>query len=315
MGGKGGGSPPPPPDPQETAAAQSQVNKETAIAQARLNRINEITPYGSRTYQEFDAPGDSEIKQATATTTLNPLAQEAFDAEQRVGRDLNLLGESQIGRVDNTLGTPFDLGGIADTQRNIDTSGFTNFVGDPGQSMEDAVYGRHTARLDPRFQQEEDDLRTRLANQGITEGTAAYDRETANFGRYKTDAYGQARNDAVTQGLPFGNQQRTQQFNEQMQQANLANASRTQDIQERSFLRNIPLNDVASLMGQQQVNVPQFGAPAQTGVAPTDYSGIVNNNYQGQLSAYNTQQQASSANTAGLYGLGGSALMAGAMFA
>jgi hypothetical protein len=68
-------------------------------------------------------------------------------------------------------------------------------------------------------------------------------------------------------------------------------------------------------MGQQQVNVPQFGAPAQTGVAPTDYAGIVNNNYQGQLSAYNTQQQAASANTAGLYGLGGSALMAGAMFA
>ena len=313
MGGKGGGSPPQAPDPEAVAAAQAGINKETAIAQARLNRINEVTPYGSRTYREFDAPGDSEIKQATATTTLNPLAQEAFDAEQRVGRDLNLLGEGQIGRVSDTLGTPFDLGGIQDISRNIDTSGFTNYVGDPGQSMEDAVYGRHTARLDPRFSQEQSDLSTRLANQGITQGTEAYDREFANFGRYKTDAYGQARNDAITQGLPFGNQQRTQQFNEQMQQANLANASRTQDIQERSFLRNIPLNDVAALMGQQQVQVPQFGAPAQTGVAPTDYSGIVNNNYQGQLSAYNTQQQASAANRSGLYSLAGSGMMAAAV--
>jgi hypothetical protein len=314
MGGKGGGgSPPPAPDPAATAAAQAQTNKETAIAQARLNRINEVTPYGSRTYTETQAAGDPEIYQGTATTTLNPLAQEAFDAEQRVGRDLNVLGEQQIGRVSDTVGQPFDLGGVAGIKDNIDTSNFSQYVGKPGESIEDAVYGRHTARLDPRFGQEEDDLRTRLANQGINAGSDAYNREMDNFGRYKTDAYGQARNDAVTQGLPFGNQQRTQQFNEQMAQANLANASRTQDIQERSFLRNIPLNDVAALMGQQQVNVPQFGAPAQTGVAPTDYAGIVNNSYNGQLSAYNTQQQASAANTAGLYGLGGSAMMAGAM--
>ena len=68
-------------------------------------------------------------------------------------------------------------------------------------------------------------------------------------------------------------------------------------------------------MGQQQVNVPQFGAPAQTGVAPTDYAGVVNNTYSGQLSAYNTQQQAAAANNAGLYSLGGSAMMAGAMYA
>jgi hypothetical protein len=316
MGGKGGGgSPPPAPDPVATAAAQSQVNKETAVAQARLNRVNEITPYGARTYTERQATGDPEIWQGTATTTLNPLAQEAFDAEQRVGRDLNLLGEQQIGRVGETVGTPFDLSGIQNRQDSIDTSGMTNYVGNPGQSMEDAVYGRHTARLDPRFQQEQSDLQTKLANQGIMQGTDAYNREFENFGRYKTDAYGQARNDAVTQGLPFGNQQRTQQFNEQMAQANLANTGRQQDIQERSFLRNIPLNDVAALMGQQQVQVPQFGQPATTGVAPTDYSGIVNNNYQGQLSAYNTQQQASAANRSGLYSLGGSAMMAGAMFA
>lgn len=315
MGGKGGGSSPPPaPDPAATAAAQSQVNKETAVAQARLNRINEITPYGARTYTERQATGDPEIWQGTATTTLNPLAQQAFDAEQRVGRDLNLLGEAQIGRVSDTIGTPFDLSGIQGRQDAIDTSGFTNYVGDPGQSMEDAVYGRHTSRLDPRFQQEQSDLQTRLANQGIVSGSDAYNREMDNFGRYKTDAYEQARNAAITQALPFGNQQRTQQFNEQMAQANLANAGRQQDIQERSFLRNIPLNDVAALMGQQQVQVPQFGQPATTGVAPTDYSGIVNNNYQGQLSGYNSQLQASAANTSGLYSLGGAALTAGAIF-
>lgn len=43
-------SPPDPPDPRKTAEAQGQMNKETAIAQARLNMFDEYTPYGSVTY-------------------------------------------------------------------------------------------------------------------------------------------------------------------------------------------------------------------------------------------------------------------------
>ena len=38
------------PDPAATAAAQGAINRETAIAQARLNQYDEVTPYGSSTY-------------------------------------------------------------------------------------------------------------------------------------------------------------------------------------------------------------------------------------------------------------------------
>ena len=48
--GKSAPSPPPPPDPAKTAAAQAAANKETAIAQAKLNMIDEYTPYGSSLY-------------------------------------------------------------------------------------------------------------------------------------------------------------------------------------------------------------------------------------------------------------------------
>ena len=100
MGGKsGGGSPPAPPDPVKTAEAQGAINRETAVAQARLNRTNEVTPLGSRTYNEFLIPGTDDLYGATATTSLNPVPQEAFDAEQRVNRDLNLLAEGQVGRL------------------------------------------------------------------------------------------------------------------------------------------------------------------------------------------------------------------------
>ena len=352
--GKGGGSQPQAPDPAATAAAQGQINKETAIAQARLNRVNEITPLGSRTYEEFGVPEDPDILRARAITTLNPTAQEAFEAEQRVNRDLNLLSEGQIGRVEGTLGQDFDLGGVANRVTNLNTSGFTPFQGqintagispfaiDPTMSGEEAIYGRHRARLDPRFQQEESDLRNTLANRGLFAGGEAFNRELGNFGRYRNDAYEQARRDAITQGIQMGNQQRGQQFGERQTQAELANqvrgqqfgeqqaqagfanqargqmfneagaqaalanAGRTQEIQERAFLRNIPLNDVAALMGTGQVNLPQFGAIPQVGVAAPDYQGAVANQYAGQLSAYNQNQANRAGMTNALIGAGAS---------
>lgn len=313
MGGKGSPAPPPPPDPVKTAEAQGAINRETAVAQARLNRTNEVTPLGNRTYEEYLIPGTDDLYGATATTSLNPVPQEAFDAEQRVGRDLNLLAEGQIGRVGDTTGTPFDLSGIQARQDQVDTSGFSGYFGG-GQNMDDAIYGKHTARLDPQFNQQQSDLTQTLANRGIFAGTEAYDREFGNFNRAKTDAYGQARNDATMQGLAFGNQQRAQQFNEGGAQAQMANAGRQQDIQERAFLRNIPLNDVAALLGTSQVNVPQFGAVPQTGINAPDYQGAVANNYAGQMNAYNSQVGAraqGNAATMGMIGtLGGAAMMA-----
>lgn len=55
MGGKSGGSAPAPPDPAATAAAQSGLNSETARLTALLNRMNQVTPYGSLTYSRPNA--------------------------------------------------------------------------------------------------------------------------------------------------------------------------------------------------------------------------------------------------------------------
>ena len=70
--------------------------------------------------------------------------------------------------------------------------------------------------------------------------------------------------------------------------------------------RNIPLNDVAALLGTGQVNVPQFGPVPQTGIAAPDYQGAVANNYSGQVGAYNAQQQAAASRSAGTMGMLGS---------
>lgn len=68
------------------------------------------------------------------------------------------------------------------------------------QSVEDALYSRQASRLDPRWQQSEDRLQSSLAAQGITQGSEAYNRETANFARDRNDAYSNAILDAIAGG-------------------------------------------------------------------------------------------------------------------
>ena len=53
--GKKSPSAPAAPDPVATANAQAAANKEAAYETARLNRINQITPYGSLTYENIGA--------------------------------------------------------------------------------------------------------------------------------------------------------------------------------------------------------------------------------------------------------------------
>lgn len=105
------------------------------------------------------------------------------------------------------------------------------------------------------------------------------------------------------------------EFNQNLTNANLNNNARTQQIQEASYLRNLPLNDIATLMGTGGgAQTPTFNSFAQVGVAAPDYSGLVQNNYQNAMSSYNQQMQARSQGLGSIFGLagslGGAAIMA-----
>ena len=68
------------------------------------------------------------------------------------------------------------------------------------KQIQDALYSQQQSRLDPRFQQAQSDLDAKLAAQGITQGSEAYNREVGNLGRERTDAYQQAMNNAISGG-------------------------------------------------------------------------------------------------------------------
>ena len=123
----------------------------------------------------------------------------------------------------------------------------------------------------------------------------------------------------------FGQSQSTNALNNQLQQqsynqaagnAALQNAARQQAIQEQAYIRNIPINDIAALMGNVGgVQLPNFQASPNVAVQSADLIGAsLQANKQAQDAAA-AQAAASGGFMGGLMSLGGSlgkaALMSG----
>ena len=174
----------------------------------------------------------------------------------------------------------YDLG--TQTRQNIgqigvdQSSRIGQLLGQPVNLNNDATEARlmqlGQSRLDPVLQQRRSSTETDLINRGITPGTEAYDRAMK--------AVTQGENDAYNQLLLTG---------------------RGQAVQEALTERNQPINEISALLSGSQVSQPSFGNTPQTSVQPTDYSSLVNNNYQAQVSQSNAMW-------GGLAGLGGAAL-------
>lgn len=111
IGKKSGPAPPPAPDPVATSQAQAQANKEGAIAQANLNRIDQYTPQGNITYQQIgtNADGTPKYKQ---TQQYSPEQQSLYDQQNQVDRSLNGLAVSNVNRVNQAQSTPFSYDGM-----------------------------------------------------------------------------------------------------------------------------------------------------------------------------------------------------------
>lgn len=188
------------PDPMQTAAAQSGMNRDTAITQQQLNMTNQVTPWGNLTYDQTGTSGfrDSqgnwvETPTYTATTTLSPEQQAIFEKSQQAQGNLAGLAADQSAFLQDYLKKPFEYN---------------------NQDAENWAYDLGAQRLDPRFAQQENDTRSRLIAQGIRPGTAAWDREMTNLSQSKNDAYNQlmltGRQQAYTEAL----QERNQPINE-----------------------------------------------------------------------------------------------------
>jgi hypothetical protein len=269
-----GSKPPQAPDPRVVAGAQTQQNRDSAGYNAALNRIDTYSPAGSQEYTNTGIDPTTGAPMYRQDIKLDPQLEQLYRGQlgqnqQLQGAEGNLV--SQIGNMQ-----PFSLSGLPNLPTNYD---------DLRKSQGDALYNQQAAFLDPQFKQGEDALRSRMANQGIVEGTEAYTNAMGDFNRGKEFSYGQARDKAIT----GAGQEADRAFGMQSQ-------ARNQMMSELLTQRGVPMQELAGLRSMTGVNLPQFGETVQVGSAPADITSAMNNQYQGQVDAYNAKQQSKNAN-------------------
>ena len=153
------------------------------------------------------------------------------------------------------------------------------------QGVADKAYGAITNRLDPLWQQREAAQKTQLANQGLAPGGEAYTNAMRDFNAGRNDAYQNA-NLAAIQTMP-------------------------QTMQIAQGLRDMPLNEMNALKSGSPVSMPQF-QPTQFAQGAQGPNMLQATGQQGawQQAMYNAAVGQQNAQTQGLMGLGGAALMA-----
>lgn len=329
------------PDPYATSAAQTQSNQQTAAYNAALNRVSTYTPYGNLVYSQTGIDGTG-APQYRADISLTPDTQQQLQNQQAQDLAISQLGYGLADKAGQSLNTQVGQGlpGVqygangGNIQSSLNTSGVpslpnSNDYAAQIKQAQDASYNKATAYLDPQYQNAQNDLDAKLANQGIMQGSTAYQRAQDELARQKTFAYGQAQDSAIQtgdalqnqlfgQGISanqagmqnaqtagnFANTAQQQQYAQNLSNAGLNNQGVQQALQQQSYLASLPLNQLNALRSGTQIQNPTFTPVPSATAQPTDVSGNINNAYQQQLSSYNNMMN-------GLFGIGSSVLSAG----
>lgn len=339
MGGKSAAPEAPNYVGQANATAAGNLN--AARAQTSANRMDQVTPYGTIKYTQsggsFDQAGyDQALARYTvqqnqirdnpalgqywdksgATLTapnrndymtnpdqwssnieLSDTGQKLLDAYNNSALGLADLQGSAMGRVRDALGQPLDMSGLQDMQTNVDA----NTGMDSWQKYSDLLM----QRMNPDLQNQQYALDAKLANQGLTQGSAGWEQQQTQFNKQRADA-------GVAAQLA-GAQVQQQFFNQALQNAGLKNNSRQQQLTERSTLRNLPLQELNALRSGAQVTNPTFSTPGQQGqTSGPDLMGAANSQYQSQLGGVNANNAASAQTTQA--GIGTAALAVAAFY-
>lgn len=320
MGGGGGilspvtnalfGSPPsPPPAPDYRGAAQETAQGNLAAAQAATaaNRVSQYTPYGNLVYSQtgVDSQGNPTWR---ADTQLAPAQQQMLDIQNATGVGLGSTINSALGRVQQTMGQGFNPN-IPQTQTSLGADYRTRPDYEGGMAGWDKATALLNKRLAPQMQQAADAQQARLANQGIVQGTKAYENAMRVFNQGQNDLLNQAQlsgqqigQNLFTQGLQgsqFANQAA-------LNQGNFANQAQQQAYNQALTNYNLPLNTLSSLRSGSQVQNPSFvNVPQQATTSGADILGATSAAGNYNLGGYNAQQAAQSGMTSGLLGLGG----------
>jgi hypothetical protein len=300
-------SAPRPPDPRVTAQAQTDSNRDTAVANSYLNNVNQNTPYGSVTY-DITGTGPNGVPRWTQTTTESANQAELRGLQEQQGIQLGQLGISQTGRVSDILGTNY-------TPRRFDTNSVTGgpldiagALGDYGSDVEARTRELATRGLGRDFDQREESLRSRLANQGVNAGTEAFDTELRGLGEQRGEAFANAELMARSQAQSDRQQSLSELLGQRGTNLTEQQGQYSMDTTADLAARQNPLNEIIALMSGVQTNPINPGMPQQGQMNGTDVAGIYQNNYANQMAGYQQEMAGRNALLGSLAQLGGAAI-------
>jgi hypothetical protein len=295
------------PDPYAVANAQGNENLRSAWSSAIIGNANEINPYGQVNYstvgyEPVTIDGKTQmIPRQQRTITLAPEQQKLLELQNQMQTNLGNLGVSQSSRLQGLLGTNLNTEGITPWQTYAKPGEVRQDQGRTDRAGIEQAMMQSYARQHAPQQSAED---TALAMRGLAPGSQGYG--TVQQGR--EDAFSEAARNAY---LASGGEARAaqgaynaaeaQRFNEQQTWANAMNQLRGGQLQEKAFLRNAPINEIAALMSGSQVSLPQFQPYASPQVAAAPIGQYI-------YGSNDIAQANASAKMQGLFGLGGAAI-------
>lgn len=249
--------------------------QETSAAQTGTNVATAIANSFLGNVNQVGADGSTlTYDQTDEFTFTDPYTNETYTIPRFTATQQ--LSEQAQQTYDATQAADLNL---AETAR--DQSAFLQeYMGEPWTAdtseIEQRLFELGSQTLDPKFQRQQQDLQTQLSNQGIKLGSAAYDRAMDELRQTQGNAY----NDLALRG-------RGQAFTELQAQ------------------RNQPINEITALLSGSQVSMPNYNTNQPAQIPTTDNAGLINQNYQQQLSAWQQNNANRQGFLGGLFQLGG----------
>lgn len=243
---------------------------QTAGADFAYNNLSQFTPYGNLTITPPSFTNTGTAKRPFYTQNM------AGSATLNLSPEIQSLLDKQLRVSGITLdqalsrqGELSNLGALPSPDRGV---------------YEKALFDRARGLLDPVFSEQERALRDRLSNQGLPTTSEAYGFDTGKFLEQRNRSYERA---ALEASLGAGDYM-------------------GQEISNAAALRSIPFNEIASLLGIQQVQPPQL----QNFYSPrgADFTGAQALQTQTELQNYGAGQGVFGNLLQGLFGLGSAAI-------
>lgn len=226
---------------------------EEALTQfARFSQIGQETPFGSLTFEgEIGSPDRRQV------IRLTPELQAQLEARQGIQGGLLDIGEGQVPFIAERFADPLSFEQLSPILGGQDLLS-------SAAEVEQATFDRARSLLQPDFERSRADLETRLTQQGVPRGSAAYNEAIDRLERSQGEQL-----DRLAQGsVAAGRQEQSRLFN-------VGTQRRQQEISELLTERGQPLAELAALLGQAPApGQPQFPQIAAQTVPVPSVAGL-----------------------------------------